>query len=51
MVAVPINRMFFPLITDVCEIECDRNQLEFTVQVGNEGLADYFGDVGTDLSA
>ena len=35
----------FPLITDVCEIECDRNQLEFTVQVGNEGLADYFGDV------
>ena len=34
-----------PLITDTCEIECDRNQLEFTVQVGNGGLADFFGDI------
>ena len=34
-----------PLITDTCEIECDRNQLEFTVQVGNGGLADFFGDL------
>ena len=34
-----------PLITDICEVECDRSQLEFTVQVGNQGLADYFGDI------
>lgn len=38
-----------PLITDICEVECDRNQLEFTLQIGNMGLADYLGEVQVQI--